>query len=85
MSEYAVMSKPLGPEAPDNTERDAGNAHDQGEVSRRQMLTKGAKFAAFVTPAMMVLVPPQRADACRGNGNADPSGNAHGFNRGCSN
>ena len=72
------MSEMNGPDAA------SPEAQNECDVSRRQMLTKGAKFAAFVTPAMMVLVPPQRADACKGNGNAQPNGPAHGYYAGCS-
>jgi hypothetical protein len=50
------------------TAKMAKNRETSGEivkdVTRRDLLVKGGKFAAFVTPSLTVLVRPQRADAC---------------------
>ena len=44
--------------------------------SRRSILVGGVSLAAFVTPAMTVLIMPQKADACH-------KGTPHGQNPSC--
>ena len=42
-------------------------------LPRRSILVGGAKFAAFVTPAMTVLLMPQKSNACHNPNQPSPS------------
>ncbi len=64
---------PLDPPSPSDATHSSA-AGKKNTLPRRSILVGGATFAAFVTPAMTILLMPQKSNACNqgGEGNVFP-------------